>query len=85
VEAAGYTCPAGRPCSRSAEAGARGAEEEGEGLGLSQDCGFHPMETGAFAMPDKPMSPLRQRTIDDMTARRVKEKVRWPLLAQGLV
>ena len=36
-------------------------------------------------MPDKPMSPLRQRTIDDMTARRVKEKVRWPLLAQGLV
>ena len=26
-------------------------------------------------MPDKPMSPLRQRTIDDMTARRVKETV----------
>jgi hypothetical protein len=36
-------------------------------------------------MLDKPISPLRQRTIDDMTARRVKEKVRWPLLAQGLV
>ncbi len=26
-------------------------------------------------MPDKPISPLRQRMIDDMTARRVKEKV----------
>ena len=36
-------------------------------------------------MPDNPMSPLRQCKIDDMTARRVKEKVRWPLLAQGLV
>ena len=27
-------------------------------------------------MPDKPISPLRQRMIDDMTARRFKEKVR---------
>jgi integrase/recombinase XerD len=26
-------------------------------------------------MPDKPISPLRQRMIDDMTARRIKEKV----------
>ena len=26
-------------------------------------------------MSDKPISPLRQRMIDDMTARRVKEKV----------
>ena len=26
-------------------------------------------------MPDKPISPLRQRMIDDMTARRFKEKV----------
>jgi len=25
-------------------------------------------------MPDKPISPLRQRMIDDMTARRFKEK-----------
>ena len=27
-------------------------------------------------MSDKPISPLRQRMIDDMTARRVKEKPR---------
>ena len=27
-------------------------------------------------MPDKPINPLRQRMIDDMTARRFKEKVR---------
>ena len=26
-------------------------------------------------MPDKPISPLRQRLIDDMTARRYSEKV----------
>jgi len=26
-------------------------------------------------MTDKPISPLRQRMIDDMTARRIKEKV----------
>jgi hypothetical protein len=26
-------------------------------------------------MPDKPISPLRQRMIEDMTARRFKEKV----------
>ena len=26
-------------------------------------------------MPDKPISPLRQRMIDDMTARRFSEKV----------
>ena len=26
-------------------------------------------------MLDKPISPLRQRMIDDMTARRIKEKV----------
>jgi integrase/recombinase XerD len=33
------------------------------------------METGAFAMLDKRISPLRQRMIEDMTARRFKEKV----------
>src|SRR3974390_210854 len=38
-------------------------------------CGSTPCETGAFPMPDKPISPLRQRMIDDMTARRFKEKV----------
>src|SRR5208337_5043092 len=32
-----------------------------------------PCETGAFAMSDKPISPLRQRMIDDMTARRFTE------------
>src|SRR5580698_2158036 len=37
--------------------------------------GFNPCETGAFAMLDKPISPLRQRMIEDMTARRFKEKV----------
>jgi integrase/recombinase XerD len=30
---------------------------------------------GVFAMLEKPISPLRQRMIDDMTARRFKEKV----------
>src|SRR5271167_44817 len=35
--------------------------------------GFNPCETGAFAMSDKPISPLRQRMIDDMTARRFTE------------
>src|SRR5208337_3613750 len=35
--------------------------------------GFNPCETGAFAMSDKPISPLRQRMIDDMTARRFSE------------
>lgn len=34
-----------------------------------------PRETGAIAMLDKPISPLRQRMIEDMTARRFKEKV----------
>ena len=37
--------------------------------------GFNPCETGDFAMLDKPISPLRQRMIDDMTARPFKEKV----------
>jgi hypothetical protein len=32
-----------------------------------------PCETGAFAMSDKPISPLRQHMIDDMTARRLNE------------
>ena len=27
-------------------------------------------------MTDKPISPLRQRMIDDMTARRIKENVK---------
>ena len=35
--------------------------------------GFNPMRDRSFAMPDKPISPLRQRMIDDMTARRVGE------------
>jgi hypothetical protein len=34
-----------------------------------------PCETGAFAISDKPINPLRQRMIDDMTARRFSEKV----------
>ncbi len=52
------------------------AEEEREGLGpVSRSWGSSPCETGAFAMPDKPISPLRQRMIGDMTARRFKEKV----------
>src|SRR5271166_1406976 len=42
---------------------------------VSRSWGSTPWETGAFAMSDKPISPLRQRMIDDMTARRVKEKV----------
>jgi hypothetical protein len=37
--------------------------------------GLNPCETGAFALIDKPVSLRRQRMIDDMTARRVKEKV----------
>jgi hypothetical protein len=37
--------------------------------------GSTPCETGAFATLDKPINPLRQRMIDDMTARRFKEKV----------
>jgi integrase/recombinase XerD len=35
--------------------------------------GFNPCETGAFTMPDKPISPLRQRMIDDTTARQFSE------------
>src|SRR6202453_4443983 len=43
---------------------------------LSPDCGvLTPCERGVFAMLDKPNSPLRQRMIEDMTARRFKEKV----------
>jgi integrase/recombinase XerD len=37
--------------------------------------GFNPMRDRSFAMLDKPISPLRQRMIDDMMARRFKEKV----------
>jgi integrase/recombinase XerD len=37
--------------------------------------GFNPMRDRSFAMSDKPISPLRRRMIDDMTARRFKEKV----------
>src|SRR4029077_12029112 len=37
--------------------------------------GSTPCETGVFAMSDKPITPLRQRRIEDMTARRFKEKV----------
>src|ERR1700755_2726764 len=43
---------------------------------VSRSWGSTPCETGAFAMSDKPISPLRQRMIDDMTARRFSEKVR---------
>src|SRR5208283_2298313 len=35
--------------------------------------GFNPCETGGFAMSNKPISPLRQRMIDDMTAPRFTE------------
>src|SRR5208337_2332873 len=35
--------------------------------------GFNPMRDRSFAMSDKPISPLRQRMIDDMTARRFTE------------
>ena len=34
-------------------------------------------------MPDKPISPLRQRMIDDMTARRIKEKVQKDYVRHG--
>ena len=33
-------------------------------------------------MPDKPISPLRQRLIDDMTARRYSEKVQKAYVRQ---
>src|SRR5271167_295891 len=39
-------------------------------------------ETGAFAMPDKSISPLRQRLIDDITARRFSEKVQKAYVRQ---
>src|SRR4029077_16285846 len=42
---------------------------------VSRSWGSTPCETGAFAMSDKPITPLRQRRIEDMTARRFKEKV----------
>src|SRR5208337_1953078 len=42
-------------------------------LPLLRSWGLTPCETGAFAMSDKPISPLRQRMIDDMTARRFTE------------
>src|SRR5271167_4043956 len=52
------------------------AEDESEGSEpVSRSWGSTPCETGAFAMSDKPISPLRQRMIDDMTARRFSEKV----------
>src|SRR3974390_1924794 len=38
--------------------------------------GLNPMRDRSFAMPDKPISPLRQRMIDDMTARRFGEDTR---------
>src|SRR5271165_6095138 len=42
---------------------------------VSRSWGSTPCETGAFAMSDNPISPLGQRMIDDMTARRFSEKV----------
>jgi hypothetical protein len=44
-----------------------------------------PRETGAIAMLDKPISPLRQRMIEDMTARRFKEKVQKDYIRDGCV
>src|SRR5208283_972493 len=35
---------------------------------VSRSWGSTPCETGAFAMSEKPISPLRQRMTDDMTA-----------------
>ena len=54
----------------------RGRRGEGRDT-VSRSWGSQtPCETGVFAMLDRPISPLRQRMIDDMTARRFKEKVR---------
>jgi integrase/recombinase XerD len=55
----------GRRCSRGGD--------ESEGSNLSQDRGVQPR---ARQESDEPISLLRQRMIDDMTARRFKEKVR---------
>src|SRR5208282_79684 len=53
------------------------AEDESEGSEpVSRSWGSTPCETGAFAMSDRPISPLRQRLIDDMTARRFSEATR---------
>ena len=51
------------------------AEEEYEGSDCLKIVEFNPMRDRSFRMSNKPISPLRQRMIDDMTARRVKEKV----------
>src|SRR5260370_34593384 len=67
-----------RSRGRSGEcaAGGRWAERGTRRPGpVSKSWGSTPWETGVFAMSDKPISPLRQRMIDDMTARRFKEKV----------
>ena len=37
------------------------AEEEYEGSDCLKIVGFNPCETGAFAMSNKPISPLRRR------------------------
>ena len=52
---------------------------------LSQDRAVQPAGDGTFAMPDKPkpISPLRQRMIDDMTAHRFSEATRKDYVRHG--
>src|SRR3984957_11481521 len=51
----------------------RGTDEEREGAALSQDHGVQPHARQELSMSNKPISPLRQRMIDDMRARRFSE------------
>src|SRR5271157_2359239 len=51
----------------------RGSSSRSTCRPVSGSSGSTPFETGGFAMSDKPISPLRQRMIDDMTARRFGE------------
>src|SRR6202012_1092760 len=60
---------------RAAGGAGHGLKRNAKVWPVSRSWGSTPCETGAFAMTDKPISPLRQRMIDDMTARRIKEKV----------
>jgi hypothetical protein len=53
----------------------RSRGRRGEGWDCLKIVGFlNPCETRAFAMLDKPISPLRQRMIEDITARHFAEK-----------
>ena len=71
--------PAFRPGTKPLAVGAaRGsARSRKPGPTRARTClkivGSTTCETGAFAMSDKPIGPLRQRMIDDMTARRFSE------------